>query len=116
MEEEKDISQAKKEYSWGSEIIVNLDEMRCSWSNAPQPITSTAADTGGHVDRVLYMTAILMHLYVGSEWNVAFIQASLFAVLQICHVPQGQEQGPIQVPVESLKEMDKRRVLDGIFH
>ena len=52
MEEEKDISQAKKEYSWGSEIIVNLDEMRCSWSNAPQPITSTAADTGGHVDRV----------------------------------------------------------------
>ena len=26
--------------------------MRCSWSNAPQPITSTAADTGGHVDRV----------------------------------------------------------------
>ena len=68
------------------------------------------------IREVTWTGFILMHLYVGSEWNVSFIRASLFGVLQICHVPQGQEQGPIQVPVESLREMDKRRLLDGILH
>lgn len=68
-------------YSSRSEIIVNLNEMRCSWSNAPQPITSTAADTDGHVDRVLYITTILMLslCWIGMEYP--FHSASLFGHL-----------------------------------
>lgn len=58
-----------------SEIIVNLNEMRCSWSNAPQPITSTASDMGwsrgsgslynNHLDAIFMLDRNRMSLSFG---------------------------------------------------